>query len=115
MKHYEILIAEFRNYEISDPVYMNMQIEGFTKDHYRVVRQVLEQVYADEEMTIFGGGEDHEACNFGRWLENFETANPNLKELAAQSYDPHKLFHETIAGINAAYAGGNTGRAQNLR
>jgi len=114
MKHYEILIAEFRNYEISDPVYMNMQIEGFTKDHYRVVRQVLEQVYADQEMTIFAGGEDHEACNFGRWLENFETDNLNLKELADQSSAPHRLFHETIADINAAYEGGNSGRAQNL-
>jgi len=65
-------------------------------------------------MTIFGGGEDHEACNFGRWLKKFETENPNLKELADQSYNPHSQFHETIKGINTAYASGNSGRAQSL-
>src|SRR6056297_2016665 len=102
LQQFEALIEEFHNYEISDPVYLNMQIESFTKDHYRVVRQVLEQIYANQEMTIFGGGEDHEACNFGRWLKKFETENPNLKELADQSYNPHSQFHETIEGINTA-------------
>jgi len=114
LQQFEALIEEFHNYEISDPVYLNMQIESFTKDHYRVVRQVLEQIYANQEMTIFGGGEDHEACNFGRWLKKFETENPNLKELADQSYNPHSQFHETIEGINTAYASGNSGRAQSL-
>jgi len=114
LEHFENLIANFHSYQISDPVYMNMQIEGFTKDHYRVVRQVLEQTYANQEMTIFGGGEDHEACNFGQWLQTFETENQNLEVLADQSYDPHRQFHETIAGINTAYGNGNTARAQNL-
>jgi len=96
---------------MDDPMFLGRQVEGFTKDHYRLVQGVLTLMNMNQ---TFDGGEDHTACGAGQWMVNFKTDNPALEaEIKAMSA-PHQAFHKAVKKIKAAHDGGNSQEMQNL-
>jgi len=93
---------------ISHPVALAREIERFTKDHYTLVQRVLHQLHHAETFT---GGHDHTACNAGRWLPGFRTANADLTSAVREIAAPHQRFHEAVASIQRHYAAGESGTA----
>lgn len=103
------LCKHFDENGIPDPVELTRQLERFTKDHYVLAQRVLLLLYADS--GAFDGGEDHTACNAGRWLPTFKTDNPRLAEIVHRFSEPHRHFHEAVAQIKALVAEGKRDEA----
>ena len=69
------MARQFDALGIQNPMELARQLERFTKDHYILVQQVLNMLLFEE---TFSGGDDHTACNFGRWMPTFESTNQTL-------------------------------------
>ncbi len=76
---------------ISDPEELGKNLELFRGDHYKLSGQMLRMLLSKEQ---FAGGEDHTACNFGKWIPTFKSDNPALNQLLQSTIEPHKQFHE---------------------
>ncbi|MEW5725012.1 MAG: methyl-accepting chemotaxis protein [Thermodesulfobacteriota bacterium] len=95
---------------IPNPTELSRQIERFTKDHYALVQKVLHLLYMTD--AAFEGGDDHTACNAGKWLPTFKTDNQELSAVLREFADHHKRFHEAVGRIKRLVAEGNTPEAQ---
>jgi methyl-accepting chemotaxis protein len=74
------------------------------------VQHVLHLLYGKEAM--FKGGEDHTACNAGKWLAACKIDNASLNNEIKAIADPHRRFHEAVGKIKRLVEGGNKGEAQ---
>jgi methyl-accepting chemotaxis protein len=106
------LMQNFKNDGISDPEQLNREIEGFTKDHYIAVKEVLE--LTSGERSSIQGKDDHTACNVGKWMPEFETDNPELRGVVDSFYQPHKDFHDAISAIKSEMENGNSSAARQI-
>ena len=75
---------------MSDPTALGRKLESFTKDHYLLAESALRVMSLNQ---TFEGGEDHTACNFGKWTAAFKTDNPALADEIKAIQDPHQQFH----------------------
>ena len=89
---------------IANPTELLSQIEEFTKDHYILVQRALHMLHMNDD---FRGGDDHTACNYGRWAATFRTENQNLTSVIRAIQEPHRRFHEAIGAIQRMVAEGN--------
>src|SRR6056297_2453486 len=64
---------EFDQLGLEDPVDLSSRLEKYMKEHYLVVQDVMKMIYVENE--VFTGGDDHTACNAGRYLPAFESNN----------------------------------------
>lgn len=67
---------QFDELAILNPVELARQLESFTKDHHIVAGRLLQWLHQPD--NTFEGGEDHTACNAGRWLAIAQFNNPRL-------------------------------------
>jgi methyl-accepting chemotaxis protein len=95
---------------IPDPDALGRQIEQFTKDHYIAAQRVLHLLYMKSAM--FKGGEDHTACNAGKWLPTLKTDNDVLAKEVQAIAEPHRHFHEAIGKIKHLAGDGKLEEAQ---
>jgi len=95
-------------YAISDPTDLARQLEMFTKDHYKLAEKIL---HALRQKDTFEGGDDHTACNCGKWLATFKTDNADLARLTQAIAEPHQRFHQAIRQIKALIAEGKSEEA----
>ncbi len=105
------LMQQYDKLGIQDPMELGRKIESFTKDHYRLVQNVLALIYMDK---TFEGGEDHAACNAGQWMNGFKTDNPALAATIQAMQEPHRRFHQAIKEIKILHGQGNSNGAQQL-
>ncbi|MGQ9687507.1 MAG: methyl-accepting chemotaxis protein [Desulfobaccales bacterium] len=89
---------------IANPFILLKELEQFQKDHYLLVvkTQALLQKGAQ-----FQGGEDHTACNLGKWLASFKTDNKALMQEMEGIRGAHQRFHESIKKIKGLVAAGD--------
>ncbi len=87
---------ELEKTDIFNPDHFNGIVEKFRGDHYGLMRKIGEML---QSKKVFDGGEDHTACNFGKWKAGFETRNETLKAILSQVYDPHQKLHESLKKI----------------
>ncbi len=107
-KYIEIM-RQWDKLGMGDPMLLGRQVEGFAKDHYRLVQRVLTLMNRND---VFDGGDDHTTCNAGKWLAGFKTDNPALAAEVKAIYAPHQKFHETVKKIKEAH--GKTDAMQTL-
>ncbi len=105
------LRREFDAAGIPDPMELRGDLESFTKDHYILVQNTLHLLGREEH---FEGGDDHTACNAGRFFAGFTTDNPELAQIVRQFDEPHRQFHQAIGRIQQAVARGDTEEAQRI-
>ncbi|GAB6088574.1 methyl-accepting chemotaxis protein [Spirochaeta dissipatitropha] len=105
------LNAEFEALGILDPNELVGNLERFKGDHYALELEVAMLLLSGQD---FQGGDDPTACNFGRWLPTFETANPELRQLLRDIQGPHNLFHQATGLLRAELRAGNRAEAMDL-
>ncbi len=106
---YRQLCVAYDGMGIGNPAALAQEVEKFTKDHHVAVANVLHLLH---EGTTFKGGEDHTACNAGRWLSAFASSSPELTQAAQGIVEPHTRFHAAIKQIKTLAAQGKTNEAQ---
>ncbi len=103
------LSRQFERNGVVDPEALALQIERLTRDHYVGVQKVLLLLHSAEH--TFAGGDDPTACNAGKWLPTFQTANPALAAEVQAIAEPHRRFHHAIGRIKELAASGKTDEA----
>jgi methyl-accepting chemotaxis protein len=93
---------QFERAGIVDPEALALTIEQLTKDHYIVAQKVLLLLRGKE--NTFAGGDDHTACNAGKWLSTFQTDNPALATATREIVASHRQFHTAIGEIKRLVA-----------
>ena len=85
-----------------DAFMSNLQL--FRGDHYALTTKISEYLLEDKS---FEGGDDPNACSFGKWLGSFESSNPTIKSLLSEIHTYHHTFHESVKEIRRAKLLGN--------
>ncbi len=102
---------EIEKIGILDPGGFNAMVLGFTRDHYAVLTNTADYLLTGKS---FQGGDDPNACNFGKWAKGFQTQNPIIANALKEIMGPHEAFHAGVRGIKAQAAAGNRAKALQL-
>lgn len=103
------LMEELRATDVTNPVALEAQQEGFKGDHHLAIQRAATQIFQGQ---AYAGGADPTACRFGRWLTTYRTANPAVRAVMERSVEPHRRFHGAVAAIQAALTAGDRAAAQ---
>jgi len=106
------LSREFDRNGISYPAELGRRLEQFTKDHYIVVNRTRDLL--DDPRAHFDGGDDHTACNAGRYMPTFQTTNAALQGAIRAFEAPHRQFHESVSRIKRLVSEGRSEEARAL-
>jgi len=101
---------DFMARDIMDPKMMEKNIEQFMKDHYALQVKTMNAI---QNMEPFRGGDDHTACNFGNWLNEYNTNNDVINRVTNEMEDSHRKFHDAVSTINQYIRQGNREAAMN--
>ena len=96
---------------ILNPVDLMRELQVFRGDHYKLESHVAKAILTGE---LFEGGDDHNGCAFGRWLAQFHTDSPRLKDALKKFAKPHQEFHAVVGQIKEAMQNGDRTTAQAL-
>ncbi len=96
---------------ILNPVQLRADLQQFRGDHHALMGRVRDMISSG---SVFYGGADHTACNFGRWLGEFESSNPQINQIITDVHAHHTPFHQGIARIKEQVEAGNMVAAQSL-
>ncbi len=97
-------VKEFEKLGIKDPGTLQRDFHKFRGDHYALRDKVLRAIYLDQS---FEGGDDHTACNFGKYLVTAKFSNDELNKLLEEIKPNHQKFHEGVKDIKGLLAQGN--------
>ncbi|TVQ65239.1 MAG: hypothetical protein EA360_10260 [Balneolaceae bacterium] len=103
---------DFDQLGIAAPVDLSRRLEMYQKDHYMVVQNVLHMLHLGAGQ--FAGGEDHTACNAGRYFPQFQTDSQQLQRLVQEFDAPHARFHQAVAQMKNLVQNGNMAQAQQI-
>ncbi len=103
------LNKQYLENDVMNAPLLMMNIEKFTKDHYILKTKILTALNTRQ---IFDGGEDATACNFGKWLANFQTTNPAINDALKNMQASHSIFHNSVRKIKEYIKRGATAEAQ---
>lgn len=95
---------------ITYPTEVARQLELFAKDHYALVQRVLHMLHLDD--PTFDGGDDHTACNAGRWFATFHTDSAELNAMIRGFEEWHRKFHQAVGQIKKLAAEGKRDEAE---
>ncbi|MEN6578183.1 MAG: methyl-accepting chemotaxis protein [Phycisphaerales bacterium] len=102
------LSQQLEKTDVLNPAALGMSIEKFVCDHYVLKDKVAALV---QKQQAFEGGEDHTACNFGKWVAQFKTQNNVIDGVVKGMLDGHGQFHETVRQAKELAKAGNTQEA----
>jgi len=97
--------------DLGDPMEFGQNLAIFRGDHYKLLADL--QILLNEG-KVFEGGDSHEACNFGKWMPAFQSANPQLQQMLREIGDSHGKFHGGVKQIKALAAAGKLEEARNV-
>ncbi|MFP4448161.1 MAG: methyl-accepting chemotaxis protein [Bacteroidales bacterium] len=81
---------------IMNPLELNRNLEKFMNEHYELQVQAMNAI---QTMNTFQGGDDHTECNFGHWLDEYETSNDVINRATGEMSESHKEFHDAVGTI----------------
>lgn len=82
--------------DLANPSEFHDMLNEFEIAHLRLINNTTELLYFDQE---FAGGADHSSCPLGEWLDNINTTNPTIVDLAQRLRPVHAKLHQTVATI----------------
>lgn len=94
---------------IADPQELVAQLQRFRGDHFNVELSVSDMLLNG---NTFSGGDDHTACNFGRWLASFSSTNADVNRMINELRQPHEVFHASVQEIRSLVNAGNATQAR---
>ncbi|MFO7800824.1 MAG: methyl-accepting chemotaxis protein [Desulfovermiculus sp.] len=105
------LHQELDELDILNPDHLMGELQKFRADHYALEVRTANLIFEGES---FSGGEDATACAFGKWLAQYSTQNPELRQLLDQVRKPHNTFHQSVGQIREAVDQGNEEEAVSI-
>ncbi len=89
---------------LRNPVLFESEINKFRADHLNL--EVLSAEVLQGGST-FTWGDDHAACNFGKWLASFKTSNTEISRIIENIKGPHQKFHASVKRLRELFKTGN--------
>ena len=105
------MFQEIARLDIHYPMQLLKDLESFRGDHYDLQIRSANLLRGG---SVFEGGDDHTACDLGRWLPTFSTQNPVLNQVFNDLREPHRQFHEAVGQIKRLVSAGNRAEASSL-
>ena len=105
------LSRKLDRFGLADPGDLGRLLEKFRKDHVQLEKHVADLIGSGVPFT---GGDDHTACNAGKWLLTFKTGNEAFNKEIEALKSPHGRFHEAVKKIKELVAAGKKEEAQAL-
>lgn len=102
---------ELEKIDILNPTKLQRNLNLFTGDHYKLADKIGQLILMDKH---FKGGENDTACNFGRWLNSFDSTNPQITAILSEIRKPHHAFHSAVKKIKECVAEGKIEEAKQL-
>ncbi len=102
------LCRQVEQTDVLNPAALGMSIEKFVCDHYVLKDKVAALL---QQQSAFEGGDDHTACNFGKWVAQFKTENHTIDSVINGMLDGHRQFHQMVKQIKESVKAGNTQEA----
>ena len=102
-------IRQVETLDFGDPVELQKSIAIFIGDHYKVTTNMFSLL---DHGKVFDGGDNHESCNFGKWMNLFKTSNQQLQQLIREIAEPHRIFHAEVKNVKALAAAGKSSEAK---
>ncbi|SDM94403.1 methyl-accepting chemotaxis protein, partial [Geoalkalibacter ferrihydriticus] len=96
---------------VLNPVRLRAELQQFRGDHHELMGRVMTMI---RDGQPFRGGDDHTACNFGRWMAGFQTDNRQIRDILAGVNDNHGPFHQGIASAQQRVLAGDIRGAEDL-
>ena len=85
------LHQELDRIDILNPEQLLAELQQFRADHHSLSVDVANMILLGD---MFEGGDDASACAYGRWLADFETANPELLDPVSSLENALHAFHD---------------------
>ncbi len=101
---------DFMERDIMAPMKLEKNIEQFMKDHYALQVKVMNAI---QNMEPFRGGDDHTACNFGHWVNEYNTNNDVINRITGEIEESHRNFHDAVGRIQQYIRQGDREAAMN--
>jgi methyl-accepting chemotaxis protein len=92
----EALLTEIGRMDVIYPMELLKNLERFRGDHYNLQVRIANSI---RNGTVFDDGDDHTACNLGRWAPSFSTRNQGINAALNALNEPHRQFHQSVADI----------------
>ncbi|PTN37903.1 methyl-accepting chemotaxis protein [Desulfonatronum sp. SC1] len=105
------MARELQSVGINNPTELRANLEQFRADHHALVGRVYAMVTQD---VLFEGGDNPEACDFGRWLAGFRTENSRILDILRRMPASHNPFHQSIGRIRSQIQVGNIEAANQI-
>ncbi|SHG21963.1 methyl-accepting chemotaxis protein [Desulfacinum infernum DSM 9756] len=96
---------------INDPDEFKNEVSTFQADHYNLIISLYDLMLSGRS---FEGGDDPEACRFGRWLSGFSSENPELKRIMTAVAEPHRRFHDGVRQMKQLVRSGRPEEARKV-
>jgi methyl-accepting chemotaxis protein len=106
---FEADVETLNKIDIHYPMEFLKDLERFEKDHYALQVKVTN---AMQTSTVFDGGDDHTACNLGKWIPTLKTSNSEINTNIANMREHHNQFHSSVHDIMEMLRRGNRSGAQ---
>jgi len=101
---YVKLARQFDSTDIANPPAFQRDIHQFIGDHYRLHAKLINHIEKGNECS---GGDDHTACNFGKWMATLQTNNPGVLKAIEAAKTPHAAFHKCVHDAKELIAKGD--------
>lgn len=108
---FEADVEKLDRLDIHYPMEFLKDLERFEKDHYALQVRMANAIQTG---AVFDGGDDHTACNLGRWIPNLKTTNSVVNTGIANMREHHNRFHRSVHDAMEQLRRGNRGTAQNI-
>ena len=95
---------EIEETDILNPDAYESTFSGFVGDHHELMGNVADLLLIGER---FEGGGDPRACNFGQWLAQQDTTNPEIQAILDEAIPHHDAFHAAVNTIRSDLDAGN--------
>ncbi|TVR60379.1 MAG: methyl-accepting chemotaxis protein, partial [Spirochaetaceae bacterium] len=96
---------EVERTDVLNPDAYEAMIAGFIVDHHELMSNVTNYLLTGASFT---GGDDPTACNFGQWMRQYRTTNPQIERLLQEVHAHHNPFHQSVGRIQNFMQAGNT-------
>ncbi len=99
-------VDKLEEIKIFDPSGLRSELEGFRGDHYQGMLRILEAL---QQRESYAGGDDHNACAFGKWCTSYDGSSDIIREKINEIDAYHRAFHSKVKEIKGLV---ETGRIQ---
>jgi len=106
-KDNNVFIADARRLDemgMRNPAALLRDLNQFIADHFKAEIAALMLIEKNQPMA---GGDDHTACNYGKWCASDRVTSPVIRRLIADNASNHQSFHDAVREIKSQMAAGD--------